>query len=54
MPISDELIRELIIIVKEQYGKELTLEEAREYGQNIVNFYSLLYKRINENGIKVR
>jgi hypothetical protein len=44
MPISDERIREFMVIVKKNYGKELSFEEAREWGQNIVNFYALLSK----------
>ena len=44
MPLSDELINEFILIAKEEYGQNLTFQEAKEWAQNIVNYFIVLQK----------
>ena len=44
MPISDRLVQEFKEIVKEDYNEELSDEEARKQGQNLVNFFEILHK----------
>ena len=42
--VSHKLILELQRIVKEEYGKELSIAEAGEVANNLVSFYDLLLK----------
>lgn len=42
--VSQRLILELQRIIKEEYGKELSIAEAREVANNLVSFYDLLLK----------
>lgn len=50
--VSQELLDELQIIIKEDYKIELTPQEVSEVGNTLVNFFSLLadiyYKDIKE------
>ena len=40
--ISQRLINELKQIFKEEYNKDLSDKEAREAGENLVNYFDLL------------
>lgn len=42
--ITPELIEEFRGIFREEYGRELTLQEAREMGNALVDSFSLLQK----------
>ncbi len=42
--LSDESIRDFQRIFKEQYGKEMSWEEAADAGGRLVDFFELLYK----------
>lgn len=48
MHISDEKIEEYRKIYKEQFGEEISKEEAREQGINLVNLMKLIYKPITK------
>lgn len=40
--ISDEAYEELQLILEKQYGQAFTLEEVKEIGDELVEFYKLL------------
>ena len=42
MTISDNLIRELISVMKESFGAELSFEDAKEVGDALVSLYLLI------------
>jgi len=42
--LKKESIKEYQRIFKELYGKELSFEEAREQGENLVRFFEALIK----------
>lgn len=42
--VSQKLILELQRIMKEEYGRELSIVEAGEIANNLVSFYDLLLK----------
>lgn len=42
--ISDERILELQKIIKEEYGREVTVAEARSIGNTLVDYFDLLAK----------
>ena len=42
--LSEKLILELQKIIKEDYGKEVTLSEARNIGETLTDYYDLLGK----------
>lgn len=42
--VSQKLILELQRIIKEEYGRELSITEAGEMANNLVSFYDLLLK----------
>ena len=42
--ISEELVLKLQKIIKEDYGKYVTLKEAREIGENLTGYYDTLAK----------
>jgi len=42
--LSDQTIQELQRILKEEYGREITLTEAMEISQSLVGYFSLLAK----------
>lgn len=42
MESSSDGLKEFRRIYKEEYGKDLTYEEAKEAGANLVNFFKLL------------
>ena len=42
--LSEKLILELQKIIKEDYGREVTLAQAREIGQTLTDYYDLLGK----------
>lgn len=42
--ISDEKYEELRLILEKQSGRAYTFEEAKEIGEGLVDFYSLLIK----------
>ncbi len=44
MSISDERVQEFKKIFKEENGKEMSDEEAREAGENLVGFFEILWK----------
>jgi hypothetical protein len=44
MAISDENLREFIAIWQEEYDEILTLAEAREYAQWMLDFYMLIHR----------
>jgi len=51
--LSDKLVLELQKAIKEDYGREVTLAEAREIGQTLTNYYDLLgkiYHRMKTDG----
>lgn len=42
--ISKKLLKELQVITKEEYGKELDMKQVSEIGNNLLNFFELLAK----------
>jgi len=40
--ISDEMYEELRLILEEQNGRAYTFEEAKEIGDGLIDFYTLL------------
>lgn len=42
--LSEELVLELQKIIKEEYGKDVTLKEAREIGEDLTGYYDILGK----------
>ena len=46
--LSEKLILELQKIIKEDYGREVTLAQAREIGQTLTDYYDLLGKIYHE------
>ena len=42
MRISDEALKEYIQICKQDFGEELTMDEAREIGTRLVELYLVL------------
>ena len=42
MSISDESVQEFKVIFRKEYNKELTDEEARECGENLLRVYKAL------------
>ena len=42
MALSDESLEEFQRIWKQDYGKEITKEEARLYGDRLVDFFKIL------------
>lgn len=44
MQLSDESIQEFKRIFKEEYGEDLDDATAREYGQNLVGFFEVLFE----------
>lgn len=44
MAISDETIKEFRDVVKEEYGTEMSQEEASEHLRQIVGYFDLLHK----------
>lgn len=42
--ISEKLVLELQAAIKKDYGKEVTIEEAREIGETLTEYYDLLGK----------
>ena len=40
--LDKEMVEEYQKIMKEQYGEEISFEEAREQGENLVRFFELL------------
>ncbi len=49
--ISDEKYEELRAILGKQYVQAFTLEEAKEIGDGLVDFYRLLLENRNEENI---
>lgn len=45
MAISEKAVEEFQEIFKEVYGKEISKEKAREYGQNLFRFVKAVYKK---------
>jgi hypothetical protein len=51
--LSEKLILELQKIIKEDYGREVTLAEARSIGETLTDYYDLLgkiYHRMKTDG----
>jgi hypothetical protein len=46
MSISDENLQEFIAIWQEQYDEILTLAEAREYAQRMLDFHILIHRSL--------
>ena len=46
--LSEKLILKLQKIIKEDYGREVTLAQAREIGQTLTDYYDLLAKIYHE------
>lgn len=49
--ISEKLVLELQEVIKKDYGREVSLAEAREIGQTLTDYYDLLgkiYHRMKE------
>lgn len=42
MQFSDDSLEEFQRIWKQDYGKEITKEEAREYKESLVNYFRIL------------
>ena len=42
--LSEKLVLEFQKVIKEDYGREVTLAEAREIGQTLTDYYDLLGK----------
>ena len=40
--LSEKLVLELQKIIKEEYGKDVTLKEAREIGEDLTGYYDIL------------
>lgn len=47
--ISDEVYEELRLILEEQYSQPLMLEDAKEIGDGLVDFYSVILKLYNND-----
>ena len=43
MSLSEKAIKEFQEIIKKEYGKEITYEEAADVGRNLVGFYKVLF-----------
>lgn len=50
MTLSNALIGELRVILREEYGKEVSDAEASEIGKNLVRYFSLLAKVAHRTG----
>jgi hypothetical protein len=48
--ISDEAYEELRLILEKHYEQTFTLEEAKEIGDGLVDFYDLLIELTNHDG----
>jgi hypothetical protein len=44
--LSDKAIEKYRRIYKKEYGKEISTEEAREQGENLVRLFKVIYKPI--------
>lgn len=44
--LSDKAIEEYRRIYKKRYGKEISVKEAVEQGQNLINLFKVIYKPI--------
>jgi len=42
--VSQQLIKELKIIIKEDYGKDLKIKEVAQIANNLVDYFNLLAK----------
>lgn len=42
--ISKELLKELQVIIREEYGKELEMKQISEIGNTLVKYFELLAK----------
>jgi hypothetical protein len=49
MGLPDKLVQEYKQIVKEDYGEEITDQEAREQSQNLINFFELIFECESED-----
>jgi hypothetical protein len=49
MKLSDDAIEKFRAIYKKQFGKEISVEEAKEHGSNLVGFFELLIKWDDED-----
>ena len=52
MPISQELLKELKDILREDYGKELNQKELFEVGNSLVLYFDLLARIHSRNKLK--
>lgn len=50
--ISYEAYEELRLILEKQYGQTFTLKEAKEIGDGLIDFFSLLRELNDENKIE--
>ena len=51
--LSDEAIEEFRKLYKKHYKTEISFEEARRRGQNLVNLFEVIYRPIPKNVKKV-
>ena len=49
MAVSNKLILELQQIIKEEYGKDLSLAEVSQIANGLVGYFDLLVKMNHEN-----
>jgi hypothetical protein len=47
--VSNELLQELKEIIKEEYGRNLSMEEVSEIGNGLVGYFDMLAKMNHEN-----
>jgi hypothetical protein len=52
MQLSDDAIREYILIYREDFGEELTMAEARAMASRLVALYEVLYRPLPGEHLK--
>lgn len=52
MPVSQELLDELKVILKEDFGEELSQKELFEVGNSLVSYFDILARIYSRNKIK--
>ena len=50
--VSQQLIKELKIIIKEDYGKDLEIREVAQIAENLVGYFNLLAKLYHQEKTK--
>ena len=49
MKLSEEAIKEFKKIYYQEYGKQISDEEAQEKGQNLLSLFKIIYRAIPED-----